>query len=100
MANGVVKFLIFEPHPGCAHTTRLGRTTALLGMTAQGHEEPFPPAKAECRLWVQKGDDPRNTPQWARRADTGCSPRWGATDRFDNIAGLRRAEHIIRDAAG
>jgi len=35
------KFLIFEPHSGCAHTTRLGRTTALKGMTAQGQMLPF-----------------------------------------------------------
>jgi hypothetical protein len=24
--------------------------------------------QAECRLWVQKGDDRRNAPQWARCA--------------------------------
>jgi hypothetical protein len=35
----------------------------------KGHEERFPPDQAECRLWVQKGDDRRNAPQRAR-----CAP--------------------------
>ena len=42
-------------------------------MGAKGHEERLPAAKAECRLWVQKGDDRRNAPQRAKRADSGHS---------------------------
>jgi len=51
-------------------------------MGAKGHEERLPAAKAECRLWVQKGDDRRNAPQRAKRADFRPScPR--GTGRFD-----------------
>ena len=39
-------------------------------MGAKGHEERLPAAKAECRLWVQKGDDRRNAPQRVKRADS------------------------------
>jgi len=42
-------------------------------MGAKGHEERLPAAKAECRLWFQKGDDRRNAPQRAKRADSGRS---------------------------
>src|SRR5215510_306800 len=51
-----------------------------------------PAAKAECRLWVQKEDDRRNAPQWARRAASGRSRDGDLTAGFDpksDIAGVR-----------
>jgi len=41
--------------------------------------------KAECRLWVQKGDDRRNAPQRARCADSGHSRDGGGTAGLDPL---------------
>src|ERR1700724_3481876 len=38
---------------------------------SSGARGAVPADKAECRLWVQKGDDRRNAPQRARCADSG-----------------------------
>jgi hypothetical protein len=40
-------------------------------------------AQAECRLWVQKGDDRRNAPQRARGGDSGYSHDRNRAARFD-----------------
>ena len=40
-----------------------------------------PADKAECRLWVQKGDDRRNAPQRARCADSGYCRHGGQIGR-------------------
>jgi len=49
--------------------TQLSRSRRVLRTAGMGHEERFPPKRAECRLWVQKGDDRPNAPQRPRRAD-------------------------------
>ena len=44
------------------------------GKVGNGASRAVPTDKAECRLWVQKGDDRRKAPQRARRADSGPLP--------------------------
>jgi hypothetical protein len=49
-----------------------------------------PADKAECRLWVQKGDDRRNAPQRARCADSGhCAPWRAVYGRERRVSELR-----------
>ena len=48
---------------------QLSRSLGLAASDGFGARRAVPADKSECRLWVQKGDDRRNAPQRARRAD-------------------------------
>jgi hypothetical protein len=41
--------------------------------------------KAECRLWVQKGDHRRNAPQRARSAESGQAISAAVEPSFRNV---------------
>jgi len=51
---------------------------------SSGARGAVPADKAECRLWVQKGDDRRNAPQRARCAECSHSTRRRSTGRTFN----------------
>jgi len=44
-----------------------------------------PADTAECRLWVQKGDDRRNAPQRARCSESGLSSTASEATAYNSI---------------
>src|SRR6516165_5657567 len=87
-----------EPYESRGSRTDLG---------APGGESPpgdstskaVPANKAECRLWVQKGDDCRNAPQRTRRAESGHlhrDRRTGGVDQKAVVESSRQSGSAVR----
>ena len=77
---------------------------AAVRAAAPGHEGRFPPPRLSAGCGSRKGDNRRNAPQRARRADTG---RWGFAEPASNRSLQKRVlggkarltSDLISDAA-
>jgi hypothetical protein len=69
-----------QRHPSSADQTRF--LNANRSRSAVGASRAVPTTKPKGPLWVQKADSRRDAREWAQRADSGRSPKWGAAKKF------------------
>jgi hypothetical protein len=84
--------------PGCQGQVATQPRRCVPRAAKVGYGRAVPVDKAECRLWVQKGDDRRNAPQRARCADCRPSRPHPGTARFDPKPNSPAASSIVGSA--